>query len=132
MRLLPARLQIYVPPSRLLHSVSANEPLQPPWPRLIISIGRRSVPIALAVKRLAHAFALHIHSPKVPARLFDLVAAPVHDNLEAPNVIATSGAVHGVTAARLAEAATRFAPRIDPLPHPRVTVLLGGESRAFN
>lgn len=132
MRFVPVRLQIYVPPARLLHSVSANEALQPPWPRLIVSIGRRSVPIALAVKRLAHAFALHIHSPKVPARLFDLVAAPVHDNLEGPNVIATSGALHGVTVARLAEAATRFAPRIDSLPHPRVTVLLGGESRAFS
>jgi mitochondrial fission protein ELM1 len=57
MRLVPARLQIYVPPRRLLDFVSSNGPLAPPWPRLIISIGRRSVPIALrskAWRRLSH------------------------------------------------------------------------------
>lgn len=62
MRCLPARLQIRVPPQRLLGSVTSNEPLAPPWPRLLISIGRRSVPIALALKRLAQAFAPHLES----------------------------------------------------------------------
>ncbi len=132
MRLLPARLQIYLPPERLLRSVVSNEKLEEPWPRLVISIGRRSVPIALAVKRLAHAFGLHIQNPKVPPQLFDLVAAPVHDNFEGPNVVTTFGAVHSVTNARLAEAAKRFAPCVDPLPHPRIAVLLGGESAAFS
>ena len=134
MRLLPARLQIHVPPGRLLRSVSSNEPLEAPWPRLVISIGRRSVPIALAIKRLSDppAFALHIQNPKVPPKLFDLIAAPVHDDFEAPNVIVTFGAVHSVTPARLAEAAKRFASQVDPLPHPRITVLLGGESQAFS
>ena len=134
MKLLPAPLQLLLPPARLLRSVASNEKLGEPWPRLIISIGRRSVPVALAIKRLSspHAFALHIQNPKVPAKLFDLIAAPVHDNFEAPNVIATFGAVHSVTAARLAEAAKRFAPRIEALPHPRIAVLLGGESQAFS
>ena len=134
MRLLPARLQIYVPPARLLHFVSSNEPLEASWPRLIISIGRRSVPIALAIKRLSdpRAFALHIQNPKVPPKLFDLIAAPIHDDFDGDNVIVTFGAVHSVTAKRLAEAAKRFAPRVDPLPHPRITVLLGGESQAFS
>jgi mitochondrial fission protein ELM1 len=92
MRLLPARLQIHVPPGRLLRSVSSNEPLEAPWPRLVISIGRRSVPIALAIKRLSDppAFALHIQNPKVPPKLFDLIAAPVHDDFEAPNVVPPS------------------------------------------
>jgi mitochondrial fission protein ELM1 len=98
----------------------------------VISIGRPSVPIAVAVKRVSGAFALHIQNPKVPAQLFDLVAAPVHDNFREPNVITTFGAVHSVTPARLAEAAKRFAPRAEPLPHPRITILLGGESAAFS
>ena len=89
MGFLPAPLQLLVPASRLLRFVASNAPLEAPWPRLVISIGRRSVPIALAIKRLSHphAFALHILNPKVPARLFDLIAAPVHDNFEGPNVI---------------------------------------------
>ena len=134
MRFLPAPLQLLVSPSRLLRLVAANAPLEAPWPRLIISVGRRSVPIALAIKRLSHprAFALHIQNPKVPARLFDLIAAPVHDNYEGPNVIVTFGAVHSITLSRLAEEAKRFAPRVKTLPHPRVAVLLGGESQAFS
>jgi hypothetical protein len=40
--------------------------------------------------------------------------------------------VHGVTSERLAEAGKRFGPRVKSLPHPRVTVLLGGESQAFS
>jgi len=132
MRWLPVPLQLAVPPARRLASVTSNEPLAPPWPRLLISIGRRSVPIALAVKRLGGAYALHIQNPKVPPRLFDLVAAPVHDGLSGANVVTTFGAVHSVTAARLAEADERFAGEIDPLPRPRVTVLLGGASQAFS
>ena len=52
MRFLPARLQIYVPPGRLLSSVASNKPLVAPWPRLVISIGRRSVPIAFQPVKL--------------------------------------------------------------------------------
>jgi mitochondrial fission protein ELM1 len=132
MRLLPPRLQIHVPAARLLHSVSANEPLAPPWPRLVISVGGRSAPIALAVKSMSGAYGLHILDPKLPPALFDLIAAPIHDNLEAPNVIATLGAVHGVTPARLAEAAQRFEASVAALPHPRIAALLGGASHAFS
>jgi len=132
MQLVPARLQIYLPAARLLRFVSSNEPLQAPWPRLVISIGRRSVPIALAVRKVSGAFALHIQNPKVPPHLFDLIAAPVHDDFQAPNVIATFGAVHSVTAERLAEGEQRFAPQVKSLPHPRIAVLLGGESQAFS
>ncbi len=56
----------------------------------------------------------------------------MHDNFEGPDVVTTFGAVHSVTGARLAEAAKRFAPRVEPLPHPRIAVLLGGESAAFS
>lgn len=132
MRILPAPFQLLVPPKAMLAATASNDVLEPPWPRLIISIGRRSVPMALAIKRLSGAYALHIQNPKVPARLFDLVAAPAHDNFEGPNVITTFGAVHGVTPERLAEAGEQFAPRIADLPHPRVAVLLGGESQAFS
>ena len=132
MRYVPARLQIYVPARRLLDFVVSNEPLADPWPRLIISIGRRSVPVALAIKTVSGGFGLHIQNPKVPGGRFDLIAAPLHDGYTGPNVINTFGAVHGVTSERLAAAAASFADRIDPLPHPRVAVLLGGESAAFS
>ncbi|MEG6510133.1 mitochondrial fission ELM1 family protein [Methyloligella sp. 2.7D] len=132
--LLPVPAQVAVPPRWLLASTRAETPLKAPWPRLVISIGRRSAPIALAIKRASGGatFALHIQDPKIPAKLFDLVAAPVHDGLEGPNVVQTFGAVHSVTQDRLDEGAAHFAPLIDPLPHPRISVLLGGKSRAFD
>lgn len=132
MRLVPTPFQLLVPARGRLAASESSTPLTPPWPRLVISIGRRSVPLALAIKRIGGAYGLHIQNPKVPGRLFDLIAAPVHDDFEGPNVITTFGAVHGVTADRLAEAGARFAPQIAHLPHPRIAVLLGGESRAFS
>ena len=131
MALIPTRFQHLVPAKWRITASESNSPLAPPWPRLVISIGRRSVPLALAIKELGGAYGVHIQNPKVPAHLFDLVAAPLHDDFEGPNVVTTFGAVHRVTADKLADAGARYAPRIAELPHPRITVLLGGESRAF-
>jgi mitochondrial fission protein ELM1 len=118
----------------LLSLVESSTPLAPPWPRLIISSGGRSVPIALAVKRLSEGrtFALHIHDPRVARMHFDLIAAPAHDGLAGENVIATCGSLHRITPARLEESAKSFAPRIGKLPKPRIAILLGGDSKAFS
>jgi mitochondrial fission protein ELM1 len=89
------------------------------------------VPIALAIKSVSGGFGLHIQNPKVPARRFSLIAAPLHDGFTGSNVVNTFGAVHSVTRAKLAPALAGFAERIEPLPHPRIAVLLGGESAAF-
>ena len=132
MRLLPPQLQIYLPPERLLRSVASSESLTAPWPRLVVSAGSRSASVALALKRSSGAFALHILNPRLPLRLFDLIAAPAHDNLQAPNVIATAGSLHGVNKARLAEAANQFRQHVASMPNPRIAVLLGGASRAFS
>ncbi len=134
MRVLPPALQIYLPAHTLLGAVDSSAPLEPPWPRLVISSGGRSVPIALAVKRLSDAptFALHIHDPRAARAHFDLIAAPAHDSLAGANVIATCGSIHGITPGRLAQAARNFAPRMEHLPHPRIAVLLGGDSKAFS
>jgi mitochondrial fission protein ELM1 len=130
---LPARIQIWLPPKFLLRSVATSEPLCPPWPRLIVSVGRQSVAPALAIKRLSNpsTFSVHIQDPKVSAHHFDWIAAPAHDGFSGPNVTTTLGAVHGITPLRVAAAKERFAKLIDRLPRPRVAVLLGGNSRAF-
>jgi mitochondrial fission protein ELM1 len=133
-RLLPPTLRIYLPPKLLLSSVDSSAPLQPPWPRLIISSGGKSAPVALAVKRLSDAqtFALHIQDPRTARARFDLIAAPAHDRLAGENVMATAGSLHRITPARLEEASKSFRSRIEHLPPPRVAVLLGGDSRAYS
>ncbi len=104
----------------------------PPWPRLTIDCGWRSIPFVLAVKRLSagKTFAVHIQKPRVALRHFDLVIPPEHDQVVGPNVITTVGAPNGVTRAKLEAAAAQWAPTFQHLKHPRVGVLIGGNSNA--
>ena len=131
---MPTWLQVLAPPTTLFGAIEPEgDTLAPPWPRLVISVGRHSVPLALAVKRISggRTAALHIQNPQVPAGLFDLVAAPAHDGLSGANVVVTEGAPHRVTPARLQAEAALFATQVAPLPRPRVAVLIGGQSRAY-
>lgn len=99
LRCLPVWLHMHLSPARLLASVAFNEPFGPSWPRLIIAIGRRSVPIALSLKSLSEprCFVLHIRNRKRLERQFDLIAAPMNNAFNSANVMATFDAVYSVT-----------------------------------
>lgn len=124
----------YLPPRLWIGALGAAGPggdrLEPPWPDVIISCGKRSVAPALAVRRASggRTFAVHIQTPPVDPARFDLVVAPEHDGLTGPNVFVTRAAVHRVTPEKLAEAASRFAPSLAHLPRPLVAVLIGGSN----
>ncbi|MGB8839782.1 MAG: mitochondrial fission ELM1 family protein, partial [Aliidongia sp.] len=83
---------------------------------------------ALAVRDAANGgcLAVQIQDPKIAPRHFDLMLIPEHDKVRGPNVMVTRGAVHRVTAAKLAEAADHWRPLLAHLPTPRVAVLIGG------
>ncbi len=104
--------------------------LPQPWPGLLISCGRRSVPVAAAVKRAAgdRTFAVHIQNPRTPLPCFDLIVPLEHDGLAGPNVVATQAALHRVTPEKLAAAAAEWQGRFGNL---NVAVLLGGRSRSY-
>jgi mitochondrial fission protein ELM1 len=127
----------YLPPQLWVAPMLALSPrgdrLEPPWPDLLITVGRQSVALSVAVRRRSRGktFTVHIQNPVMNPRNFDLVVAPFHDRLEGPNVVATRGALHGVTAAKLAAAAERFAPKLAHLPRPLVAVLVGGDNRVY-
>jgi len=104
--------------------------LRPPWPDLAIGAGRRSAPLVAALRAVHGVPAVQILDPRMSPAAFDLVVAPLHDRLEAPNVIATLGAVNRVTPATVAEAAGRLRPALARLPEPRVAVLVGGSSKS--
>ncbi|MGE0743788.1 MAG: mitochondrial fission ELM1 family protein [Rhodospirillales bacterium] len=131
---LPWRL---LPPPLWLAPLAApggdGDRLASPWPDLLIATGRQTVAPAAAIRRAARGatFAVQIQDPGVPPDRFDLVVAPAHDGLAGPNVIATLGALHRVTRARLDAAAARLAPAVAHLPHPRVAVLVGGPNRHY-
>ncbi len=108
-----------------------SDPVGPPWPRLLITCGRRSAALSIAIRRLSagKTLTVHIQDPQIPARHFDLVVPPRHDGLEGENVFATRGALHRVTPEKLAEAAQAQGARLAGLPRPLVAVLVGGSNR---
>jgi len=120
-------------PSPFAAAGAGSDAIAPPWPEVLIAAGHAVAPLALAVRRASggKTFAVQIENPGMPVERFDLVVPPRHDGLKGPNVVATRGAMHRVTAARLAEAARHFAEKFEHLPRPLVAVLVGGPNRHY-
>jgi uncharacterized protein len=117
----------------VLASAPPADGLRPPWPDLLITCGRRSVALAIAIKRASgdRAFTVHIQNPRAPIHYFDLIAAPEHDRLTGPNVISTMGALHRLTREALAASGERFRQRFAHLKQPFAAVLIGGKSKSY-
>lgn len=133
-RVVPRSPWKFLPPALWpapLTMVAEDTPLNPPWPRVVISCGRRSVAAGMAVRRAAgeETFAVHIQEPHAPPSRFDLVIVPEHDSLRGENVMVVNGALHHLTREKLAAAGTKFAPMFAHLPRPLVAVLVGGSNR---
>jgi mitochondrial fission protein ELM1 len=120
-------------PSPLASLGSSSDPILPPWPRLLIATGRLSVAISIAIRRRSggSTFTVQIQNPAVSPKHFNLVVPPRHDRLRGPNVVPSRGALHRVTADRLAKAAKEFAPMVAHLPRPLVAVLVGGNNGVY-
>ncbi|NNG06041.1 MAG: hypothetical protein HKM95_18315 [Inquilinus sp.] len=107
--------------------------IRPPWPDLVISSGRQSIPPALAAKRSSRnrTFVVQIQDPVIGPEHFDMVVVPQHDRARGENVFRAFGSMHQVTPARLAEAAARHRDRLSHLPEPRIAVLIGGDNSVY-
>jgi mitochondrial fission protein ELM1 len=125
---LPSALKV---PWMLDHSSGAPFPVNDEaWPDLWIATGRATLPLSMWAR--GKTLVVQTQDPRWRTGDYDLVVAPAHDGVSGPNVLSITGSPHRVSAARLAEAAAAFAHQIDPLPHPRVAVLVGGRSAAFD
>ena len=104
------------------------------WPDLWIATGRASLPLSARVHDWSggKTFTVQTQDPRWRNSAYDLIVAPAHDGLSGDNVFEIIGSPHRITRQKLAEAASAFAGRIASLPHPRVTVMIGGRSKAFD
>lgn len=111
-----------------------SDTLTSPWPDLWIAAGRATLPLSVRAKRLSggRTFVVQTQDPRWATARFDMVVAPAHDGLSGDNVLEITGSPHRITPARLLQAAPAFADRLSGLPHPRVAVLVGGRSKAFD
>jgi uncharacterized protein len=110
-----------------------SDPIHPPWPLLVISCGRRSVAISVALRRLSagRSATVHIQDPQVPAHFFDLVIPMRHDEYGGANVLPVDTALHRLTPQRLAAARQDWRARLKPDDRPLLGVVLGGRNRHY-
>jgi hypothetical protein len=117
-----------------MRALTPDSDIAPPWPDIWFAAGRATLPLSMRMRRWSkgRCLVVQIQDPRMPTSPFDLVVAPRHDRTAGANVLQITGSPHRVTPARLEAEAERFKALIDPLPHPRVAVLIGGKSKAHD
>ena len=108
--------------------------LAPPWPDLVLTIGRRPSSAALWIREqnAGRTKIVLVGKPSGPIGPYDLVIASAEQYLPAlPNVMTIGLPLMRVDQARIAEEAARWAPVFAELPRPWVAVLLGGPTGPF-
>jgi hypothetical protein len=129
------RLPVALTPNPFALLDPARERPAPPWPELLISCGRRTAALSMAIRRASggRTLTVHVQDPLARPDGFGLVVAMRHDAILGPNVIKVATALHGVTPEKLAQAADLWRARLRPGPEPLAGVLIGGPTggRAF-
>ncbi|MGH0037086.1 MAG: mitochondrial fission ELM1 family protein [Myxococcota bacterium] len=129
------RWQQAKPPVRpsLAHlDLDRSDPLEPPWPDLVIAIGRRLSSPALWIKARSggRTRIVLLGKPRRLLRRFDLVVAASQYRLpERGNVVRLDLPLLGADPGAIAEASERWRPRWRDWPRPLTGVLVGGPVR---
>lgn len=110
-----------------------------PWPDLVLSISRRTAPIARWIKKQSGNKTKIIqlmHPGKSGLKDIDLVIVSEHDakKCKGDNFMFITGCPHRVFEKTLSEAKTQWKPVFSKLPKPLVSVLIGGsiKGRGFS
>ena len=108
--------------------------LVPPWPDLLLTSGRRNEPVARWIRQASgnQTRLVHLGRPWAALDCFDLiVSTPQYRLPAADNVLEIDLPLHGIDAAKLEAARTRWSAELAGLPGPRIAVLVGGNSGSF-
>ena len=121
----------FVPPRLALERRSG---VAQPWPDIWIAAGRATLPLSTRMRRWSRGetFVVQTQDPRTALSAFDLVIPPAHDELAGPNVFPIVGAPNRMSPERLAAELARFEARMASLPRPRIALIVGGKSKAFD
>lgn len=110
-----------------------GDAIEPPWPDVLITTGRLSVPAALRVRNASgrHTLCIHIQDPVLDPERFDLIVVPRHDDVRGPKVMTTRGGLHRLSPTLLQAEADKFRAQFAHLPRPWVAVLIGGSNAVY-
>ena len=106
--------------------------IAPPWPDIVLSSGRRSVPIARWIRRQSGGRTRLVHVGRPWGRLawFDLVLAmPQYGLPDRDNVMQLRMPFNMPSPEAMAAARERWRDRLDALPRPWIALLVGGKSK---
>jgi len=105
----------------------------PPWPALVIGIGRTAMPALRLVRRKAGAgtFTVALQDPRTSASIADLIWVPEHDRRRGGNVISTLTPPNRFSAEVLANLRAELPQDIAMLPSPRVMLSIGGTAKVW-
>jgi mitochondrial fission protein ELM1 len=114
--------------------LARSDPLEPPWPDLVITIGRRPSMVALWIAEQAagRTRLVLVGKPSGMMARFDLVIASSEIGLPPlDNLLPIALPLMAVDEARLAAAVGLWRERLADLPRPLVAFLIGGATRPF-
>lgn len=108
----------------------SQKEISEPWPDYVLSISRRTVPVARYIKKQNFRTKLIqlMHPGHTGLKDFDLVVVPEHDkNKEhSDNIHYIIGCPHRVTPKYLSDAKSKWAEKFADLPHPITALIIGG------
>ena len=115
-------------------ALTAQSAIAPPWPDIWIAAGRATLPLSTRMRRWSRGrtFVVQTQDPRGRLEAYDLVVPPSHDDVVGPNVVTITGSPNRLSAEGLAADLQRHRVRIDPLPQPRVALIVGGKSKTHD
>jgi uncharacterized protein len=111
-----------------------SAPLEPPWPDLVLTIGRRPSMAALWIKKRAggRTRLVLLGKPSGMMARFDLVIAGAEVQLPPrPNLVPIRLPLMRANAPEIEAAVARWRDRLAPLPRPLIAILVGGPTVPF-
>jgi mitochondrial fission protein ELM1 len=119
-----------------LHHIDADrsDPIEAPWPDLIITVGRRPSMVALWIRRQSgnHTRIVLVGKPSGHMEEFALIVASAENQMPPlPNFLPTTLPLMRIKPEDVASEAAAWRERLAPLPRPLVAMLVGGETNPF-
>ena len=111
-----------------------SDPIEPPWPDLIITVGRRPSMVALWIRRQSgnHTRIVLVGKPSGYMEAFSLIVASAENQMPPlPNFLPTTLPLMRVNPRDVATETAAWHTRFANLPRPLIAVLVGGETNPF-
>lgn len=113
---------------------SRSSALEPPWPDIVITAGRRNEPVARWIRQQSGARSrlVHVGRPWAPLENWDLIiTTPQYFLPAAPNILHNRLPLHSPLNAAEVPSLELWRERFAALPRPWIAVLIGGDSGRF-